>query len=256
LLHAEEFNIPNVLKELAIVLTPGVLLAFIFCIADLYRRRQHYAIEWQFSVVATVGTVSLVVAYSMLVFDERYLFPIFPLMLAIAVRYLVKDPLSGKGTARKISIALVVTGMCASLTYPASPFRYLKRDYQAASYQAGTILRSHPGPIRLVSIGSGSFPEHGVGWEAGYQAAYFGGKTLIATEASLPDWTKLNLLESDIAKAHPDAIVVWGRPDNVRYVGLMHALTQYNPNAPEKIIDHVLGEVGSVIFCKTNSFQS
>jgi hypothetical protein len=256
LLHAEEINVPKALKELAIVLTPGILLAFILCVTRLYRKRQDYPLEWRLTAVIAIGAATLVVAYSTLVFDERYLFPILPLLLAVGARFLVKDPLFGSSVARKISIVLMILGACISLTYAASPFRSLTRDYLVPSYQAGTILRNRPDALRLVSIGSGSFPAHGVGWEAGYQAAYFGGKRLIATRESLPDSTELKVLEWDLAKAHPDALVVWGNPNDIRYVALLRALGRYSSNTPQKILDPFVGEVGAIVFCSINSFQS
>jgi hypothetical protein len=100
-----------------------------------------------------------------------------------------------------------------------------------------------------VSIGSGPFPEHGVGWEAGYQAAYFGGGRLIATMETLPSSTELGTLMADLGKASPDAVLVWGRPSDSRYADLVRRLvSQYPHNPVERIADPVLGEVGFVLF--------
>ena len=246
---AEGHNVPLVLKELTIVVTPGVLVAFIVILAILTRRRHLYPVEWRMAAVIAASALSLTLAYSMLAFDGRYLFPVIPLMLAVAARFLVADAQLNHSGWRRISIALVVLGVLASLIYPSSPVRLLTRDFQAVSYEAGAILRRHPALSSLVSIGSGPFPEHGVGWEAGYQAAYFGGGRLIATMETLPSSTELGTLMADLGKASPDAVLVWGRPSDSRYADLVRRLvSQYPYNPVERIADPVLGEVGFVLF--------
>jgi 4-amino-4-deoxy-L-arabinose transferase-like glycosyltransferase len=245
---AEEHNVPLMLKELAVVLTPGVLMAFIATFAILSGKRHLYPLEWRVSAVIAASALSLVFAYSMLAFDARYLYPLIPLVLAVGARFLVADVHLNHNGWRRISLALVVLGVIASLVYPSSPFRLLTRDFQVASYHAGALLRRQPGRSRLVSIGSGPFPEHGVGWEAGYQAAYFGGSRLIAATDTLPGPAEMGLLTADLNKAAPDAIAVWGRPGDSRYTDFVSGLVSQYPNRPpEKISDPVLGEVG-VIF--------
>jgi len=247
---AEERNIPLALKELTIVVTPGVVIAFIFMIEILAGKRNLYSVEWRLALVIALSAVSLVLAYSMLTFDGRYLFPLIPLILAIATRFLIADPWLKHNQWRKISVALVVLGIFASLVYRSSPYRVLTRDFRVAGSQAGLSLkRQSPPSSTLVSIGSGPFPEHGLGWEAGYQAAYFSGDRLIGTMVSLPSSNELTTLLADLTKASPDAIVVWGRPADTRYAGLVRNLTsQYPRSAVEKITDPVLGEVGTVVF--------
>ncbi len=248
LILAEEHNVPLVLKELAVVLTPGVLLAFIVILVILSGKRHLYSLQWRVSAVVAGGALSLVFAYSMLVFDARYLYPLIPLVLAVAARFLVADARLNHNGWRRTSVALVVLGVIASLVYPSSPFRLLTRDFQVASYQAAALLRRQPEKSRLVSIGSGPFPEHGVGWEAGYQAAYFGRGRLIATMDTLPTSAQLSLLMADLDKASPDAIVVWGIPGDSRYAAVVGGLVSQYPSHPQdKISDPVLGEVG-VIF--------
>jgi hypothetical protein len=101
----------------------------------------------------------------------------------------------------------------------------------------------------VVSIGSGPYPEHGVGWEAGYKASFFGERKIIGAMHSLPDSTQLSNLTIDIQKASPGAILVWGRSDDTRYRGVIRSLMlQYPHNAAEQIVDPVLGEVGVVLF--------
>ncbi len=246
---AEVHNVPLVLKELTIVVTPGVLIAFVLMLAILARRRHRYPLEWRVAAVIAAGTLSLIVAYSMLVFDPRYLYPLIPLILAIAARFLVPDAQLNHSGWRRIAVALVVLGTIISFVYPSSPFRLLTRDFQVMSYQAGDILRRHSRQSRIVSIGSGPIPEHGVGWEAGYQAAYFGDQRLIATLEALPTPTELKPLAADLQKASPDAVVVWGRPNDSRYTELVQNLDSLYPHHfLKRVFDPVLGEVGAIVF--------
>jgi hypothetical protein len=256
MLRAEARNVPSVLKEMMIVATLGGLIAFLATLAILTVRRQQYPVEWRFAAVVAASALSLVITYSTLVFDERYLFPLIPLVLAIAARFLVPKPSPmddndfNHDAWRKLSIALVVLGTVASLVYPSSPFRLLTRDFQSICYDAGRRLKAHAGSS-VVSIGSGPFPEHGVGWEAGYKASFFGDRKIIGSMDSLPQPTQLTTLAADLRKASPDAILVWGRPDNARYAGLIQSLSlQYPQSSSEKIVDPVLGEVGIVLWPK------
>jgi hypothetical protein len=183
----------------------------------------------------------------MLVFDERYLFPLVPLVLAIAARFLIPDGESNP-IWRKLTIALVVLGVIVSLLYPSSPYRLLTRDFQASCYDAGNRLRAHPGS-GIVSIGSGPFPEHGVGWEAGYKASFFGGRRIIGAMDSLPSPAQLSTLAMDMRKASPDTILVWGKTDDPKYTGLIDSLMlQYPQSSIEKIVDPAIGEVGTVLW--------
>ena len=248
MIQAEARNVPRALKEMMIVATPGGLIAFIAALMILTGRRRQYPVEWRFAVVVAASALSLVVTYSTLVFDERYLFPLIPLVLAIAARFLIPDIEFDHDAWRKLCVALVVLGTVASLIYPSSPFRLLTRDFQTSCYDAGHRLKAHPG-FTVVSIGSGPFPEHGVGWEAGYKASFFGERKIIGTTDSLPRSIQWDTLAADLRKASPDAILVWGRPDNARYTGLVQSLSLQYPQSPsEKIADPVLGEVGTVLF--------
>jgi hypothetical protein len=245
---AEECNVPQVVKEMIIVGTPGGLLAFVFALAMLARHRHHYPVEWRFAIVVAVAALSLVLAYSMLVFDSRYLFPLTPLLLAASAGFLVgAGELNYQGW-RRICLALVAIGVIISVTYRSSPFRTLTRDFQASCYDAGNRLKAH-GATRIVSLGSGPYPEHGVGWEAGYKAVYFGGRRIVGSMDSLPDSTQLSSLTRDIEKASPDAILVWGRPDDARRARLIQGfILLCRHSSIEKILDPSLGEVGVAIF--------
>jgi Dolichyl-phosphate-mannose-protein mannosyltransferase len=248
MIFAEERNIPRVLKEMMIVATPGGLIAFIATLMIVARRRLQYPVEWRFALVVAASALILVLAYSMLVFDARYLYPLIPLVLAIAARFLIPDREFNHGGWRKLSIALVFLGIIASMVYPSSPFRLLTRDFQASCYDAGTRLRAHAGS-RVVSIGSGPYLEHGVGWEAGYKASFFGRRKIVGAMDYLPTSAQLSGLSMDIPKAAPDAVLVWGRSDETKYAGLINSLKlQYPHNSIETIIDPTLGEVGVVLF--------
>jgi hypothetical protein len=248
IIRAEVHNVPRVLKEMVIVTTLGSLIAFVAMLAILTRRRLQYPVEWRFAIVVGAGAVSLVLAYSMLVFDERYLYPVVPLLLAIAARFLVPAYEFNHARLRQLSVALVILGSIAALVYPSSPYRLLTRDFQASLYDVGDRLRSHPGAT-VVSIGSGPFPEHGIGWEAGYKATFFGDRRIIGTLDTLPASSQLASLASDIRKASPDVILVWGRPNDAKYEASIGSLrAQYPQNSNEKITDPVLGEVGTILF--------
>jgi hypothetical protein len=248
MIGAEARNAPRVLKELMIVTTLGGLVAFIAALAILTGRRRQYPVEWRFAVVVAASALTLVTTYSTLVFDERYLFPLVPLVLAVAARFLVSDAEFDHHQWRKLCIALAVLGTFAAMVYPSSPFRLLTRDFQSSCYDAGHRLQEHTG-LRLVSIGSGPYPEHGVGWEAGFKASFFGQRRIVAATEALPQSTQLNSLAADLRKASPDAILVWGKPDDTRYIVLLQSVTlQYSRGSSAKIVDPVLGEVGTVLF--------
>ena len=248
ILQAERRNVPSVLKEIIIVATPGGCIAFLVTLVVLTRRKNLYPFEFRLAAVIATGAASLVFAYSMLVFDARYLFPLVPLLMAVGARFLVSDAQLDHNGWRRISVALVVLGVIASLVYPSSPFRRITHDFQVVCYDAGRSLRGHSGST-MVSVGSGPFPEHGVGWEAGYKAAYFGGWRIVGAMESLPSATEWNSLGKDIEKVSPDAILVWGRPADANYSGLVRDLvSQYPGNPVETIADPILGEVGVVVF--------
>lgn len=243
-------NIPLVLKELVIVVTPGVLLAFVAVLVIVASRRCEHSAEWQFSIVVAASALSLVGAYSMLVFDARYLFPLIPLILTVASSFLIPNREFDHDLCRKMSVVLVFVGILVATVYSSSPFRLLTRDFQDSCYDAGNRLRRHAGSS-VVSIGSGPFPEHGVGWEAGYKASFFANRRIIATMDALPESTQLTALMCDIRKASPEAIIVWGNPRDSKFEeAKQHLLLQYPEASREAIIDSALGEVGVAIFIR------
>jgi len=251
MIRAEMRNLPKAAKELTIVETPGGLLAFLFALAALARRRRenpNQTTAWRFCLVAAIAGLSLLIAYSMLVIDPRYLYPLMALTPAVSAGFLADDGHLNFLVWRRVCLLLVLAGFLFSLTYWASPFRTLTRDFQLSCYDAGNHLKAHPGS-RIISLGSGPFPEHGVGWEAGFKTAYFGGRRIVATMDSLPDSTQLTSLMSDIQKASPDAILVWCKPDDARRAGLLQRLALLYPHrSTDRILDPALGEVGVVVY--------
>jgi len=248
IIRAEMRNVPQAVKEMIIVETPGAMFAFVFALAVLGRRRHESPAEWRFAAVAAVAVVSLVTAYAMLVVDSRYLYPLMPLVLAVAAGFLGGAGKPGFGVWRRICVFLVVVGVVFSLTYRSSSFRTLTRDFQSSCRDAGNRLHAH-NAARFVSLGAGPFPEHGVGWEAGFKAGYFGASRIIGTTNTLPDSSQLSALPGDVEKASPDAILVWGRPENPRRASLLQTLMAAYPHSSvETILDPALGEVGLAIF--------
>lgn len=249
-LVAHEFqNLRKALKELFIVVNPGGLAAFAFVVVSLAARRREYPVEFMLAAVITLGAISLLLAYCLLVFDGRYLYPIIPLLLAVAVGFLVQmdEPLR---IWRSGLIALIVVGIFATLVYSSSPFRTLTSDSQVSCYQAGERLSAHPGST-VVTLGSGPYPEHGVGWEAGYKAAYFGDRRLIGATDKLPGAQQIPALLGDISQAKPDAILVWGKPGDIRYDSLVQQLARdYAGNSPDIITDPFYGEVGIALYTR------
>jgi hypothetical protein len=240
----EILNLPKAAKELLLVITPGGLIAFAFVVAVLVKRRDQNPVEFTMAAVVILGCVSLLLAYCMLVFDGRYLYPLIPLLLAIAVGFFLDRMGPVPSFLRWATITLLVLGILVSLTYSSSPFRTLQRDFQVSCYQAGQILRTHPGST-VVSVGSGPYQEHGVGWEAGYKSAYFGDRRLIGATAKLPNLDETPAVVHEISKAMPDAILVWGSPGDTRYDALVSQLDHaYARSTKEALVDPLHGEVG------------
>ncbi len=248
LLRHEAGNLPKAVKELLIVVTPGGLLAFFFVVAVLVRRREQNPVEFAMAALVALGGFSLLLAYCMLAFDGRYLYPLIPLVLAIAVGSFVDPVGTAPGIWRRATVALIVLGIFASLTYSSSPFRTVRRDSQISCYRAGQSLRAHQGST-VVSVGSGPYPEHGVGWEAGYKSTYFGGRRLIGATDKLPNLDEVPTLLGDISRAMPDAVLVWGRPGDIRYQALTQQLIhEYAGSSRDALMDPFFGEVGSALY--------
>ena len=250
LLANEVENLPRAIKETTILATPGGVLLFCLVVVQMIRRRSEKTAEFAITIAILGGIVSVIVAYCSLVFDGRYVYPVVPLLLAVGMG-LFGGPADMATRAVKYTAAsLIILGATASAVYPSSPFRKLDRDFQIPCYQAGAILRAYSGRGQTIaSVGRGPYQGHGVGWEAGYKAAYFGDHWLIGVADELPDSASTAELLQDITKANPIAILVWGQRSDPRYSSLLNELTLRTAFVSTEVIsDPSLGEVGSVAF--------
>jgi hypothetical protein len=101
-----------------------------------------------------------------------------------------------------------------------------------------------------VTIGSGPYPEHGVGWEAGYTAAFLAGAKVVASANQLPSPSTVPSIMPDIRRASPDALVVWGKSEDLRYMEVDRALTQWYPTSHPVDITDPTGKVGAIYLLK------
>jgi hypothetical protein len=248
LVPLEAQNLPKALKELLIVTTPGGLIAFGFVMVVLAGRREQRPAEFTLAAVVALDGISLLLGYCMLVFDERYLFPIIPPLLALGVGVVLDRDSPALRVWQRAIAALIVLGVSVSLVYSHSSFRTITRDFQVSCYRAGQGLAAHPGST-VVSVGSGPYPEHGVGWEAGYKSAYFGDRRLIGATEKLPRLEETPALLRDISEAGPGAILVWGKPGDTRYESFVQQLIQKYPGGSSvALADPFYGEVGSALY--------
>ncbi len=241
---AERRNLPGAMKELTILLTPGGILGFLLMLPIMTRRSKQFAPESRFTCVVAVSAASLIFAYGMLAFITTYAFPLAPLMMAITSRLFVRDArFTANPVWQRLCLALLVAGLLVAFTYRSSPFRTLDRNFQMSCYDAAQKLDAYSGS-RVVSIGSGPYPEHGVGWEAGYRTAFFANRRIVAETPDLP--TQVAPLMSDIEKSSADAVLLWGSRTDPRFQIVLRSLAaEYRVNLP--ILDPALGQVGSVV---------
>ena len=254
IIDSEAHNIPQALKETVILLSPSGIAAVILILMLLFGRRARYGPELAFVCITLVCTAALIAAYGMLVFDNRYLIPVIPLLIAIASPLLLPKSMSGNAPAAPKIAQRVLLGafFLSSIffsVYWASPLRTADRDFSRSCYVAAEALRNVKSGGTLVSIGNGPYPEHGVGFEAGYYVAYFAGWRLVGQNAALPvgqaaadDLLKLAL------SSRSDAIVVWGSPVLSQYAHIIESAgTEFSTR---KLMDRYLGEVGTLLVRK------
>jgi hypothetical protein len=251
-LRAEIKNVPLAAKEIAITLTPGGIIALFLIATTLYRNKEKYPLEFRFAMIVALSGLSLILAYCMLVFDGRYIFPLVPLLIAVAVRAVVAvregNGLNVSRVLRRTVQALLVGGVLFTTVYWASPFRTLSRDFQLSCFDAGQKLRTLARP-KLVTIGIGPFPEHGVGWEAGYIAAFLADGRLVATMKDVPSPAQVESVMEDLKKTSANAVMVWGKPANDDYTRLCHRLAEEKGQANVVAVDDPeIGEVGEIFF--------
>jgi hypothetical protein len=246
IMRSELRNIPRALKEIAVVVTPGGCLLVVFGLFAFRRWGEKYRNQLSIVAIVALSSLALVVAYCMMIFDERYVLPIVPLIIAAAAGLLLSPQSPVSRRVRFVCAGLIVAGLLFTFFYKASPFRTLTRDFESSCIDAGNKLRAYP-QARVITLGEGPFPEHGIGWEAGYKAAFFGGARVVATAPRIAN-NNLEHLESDIRKSAADALMLWGDPRDRAYQHLIADLsTQYPGSRLQPIHDPERGQVGSIL---------
>jgi 4-amino-4-deoxy-L-arabinose transferase-like glycosyltransferase len=257
-------NVPQACKEFMVLLTPGGLLALLLCVVQLSRGRMRYPAHYRFVWIVLFTTAALVAAYCMLVFDGRYVIPLTPVLIALAVRFAVpsnwiKDlPQSEPamiGTAngwQSTAGMLLLICLFGVQLYRASPFRTIRQDSQQSVYSAAAALKNSSAET-VVVIGSGPYPEHGVGWEAGIYAAYFAGAHIVGDLFDVPSGMNVDSIAADVDKLSPDAVMVWGTTSDPRYSSMVDTLRKANDRMTTSVIrDPKKGEVGTVLVRKSS----
>jgi hypothetical protein len=268
-LRKEAQNIPQAIKELLVLLTPGGILALLLGVIQLTRGRKQAPSRFRFAWLVLFTTAALVVAYCMLVFDGRYVLPITAVLMALGIRFAMPpgmarvastgiEQVDDAGRWQTLAGALLVLGLIGTQLYWASPFRTIRQDFQRSLYDAADGLRK--GQARtVVVIGEGPYPEHGVGWEAGVYAAYFAGARVVGDlfeDSAGPGSVGFggvyaDSVVSDVGKLDPDAVLVWDPPAHANYPGIVSKLQHAYPNASTRSIsDPVKGIVGTLILFK------
>src|SRR5216684_38588 len=256
-------NVPQAGKELLVLLTPGGLLALLLCVVQLSRGRLRSPERYRFVWIVLFTTGALVGAYCMLVFDGRYVIPMTPVLIALAIRFAVpsnriKD-LSQSGPAtigtangwQSTAGVLLAIGLIGVQLYWASPFRTIRQDSQQSVYNAAETLKSSSAET-VVAIGHGPYPEHGVGWEAGVYAAYFAGAHIVGDLLEVPSG-HVDHVAADVGKLSPDAVMVWGTTSDPTYSSVVDALRKAGDGMTASIIrDPKKGEVGTVLVRKNS----
>jgi len=247
ILHKELRNLPEAFKQIIILITPGGVLAFLLVLRymDGRERRAETTLAW----IAALNSIMLIVGYCMLVFDGRYVLPLAPLLIAFAVPFLSpSSPVPGNRSLRMLAGALFAVSAVFFTSYWASPFRSLGRDYQTSIYSTAAALRQIPSCNRLVAIGKGPFPEHGVGWEAGIYASYFSHCRIIGFSEEIPTVEKTKAVLADIQTLHPDSILLFGNPQDRKYELLLGAIQEEGFYSTSKsLVDPQVGEIARLL---------
>jgi 4-amino-4-deoxy-L-arabinose transferase-like glycosyltransferase len=249
IVRTEIRNLPRAIKEIAILVTPGGCLLCCFGLFAFYRWGERYRIQFIVLTIVAFSSLALVGAYCMMVFDGRYALPVVPLLIGTAAGLLVSQQSPVSRNLRLLCGTLIAAGLLFTFFYKASPFRTLSRDFQASCVDAGNKLRAQA-HASVISIGEGPFPEHGIGWEAGYRAAFFGGARVIASTPRITD-DNAKKLERDIHKSDADALLVWGIPRDDGYRRLITDLAAQYPNArSQPVNDPQREQVGTILLIR------
>src|ERR1019366_2209178 len=101
-----------------------------------------------------------------------------------------------------------------------------------------------PAPAGWLPKQDWPYPEHGVGWEAGYRVAYFANRRIVAQTPSWP--ADVSLLIADIEMSSAVAVLVWGKPADPSFQRVLRSLAaEYQTSLA--IVDPALGQVGAVV---------
>jgi hypothetical protein len=243
-------------------------MALTICTVGLTRIRKVSTVRFRFAWITIATTAALVAAYCMLVFDGRYVIPIFAVLIALTLGAFVparvshvdtKDDVESWYEARrwKAASALVLfLSLIAVQIYRGSPFRYLRQDFQESAYDGASALRNANAKT-IVVIGAGPYPEHGVGWEAGFYSAYFASSHVVGNMDELPSSDHKDSVISDIARLDPDAVMVWGTPSNINYSLTITGVREAHHGSETRIVrDPERGEVGTVVLLKKVSKET
>lgn len=243
ILSKELRNLPQAFKEIIILITPGGALAFLLALGRVQGTQATLA--WIAAMISTL----LIIGYCMLVFDGRYVLPLVPLLIAFAVPLLLPSfPVPGNRSLRKLAGALFAVGVIFFTFYRASPFRSLRRDYQTSVYAAAAALLEIPSCNRLVAIGKGPFPEHGVGWEAGIYASYFAQCHVAGFSEKVPTAEETPAVLADIQTLQSDSILLFGTPQDADYKLLLKTIQEKGHYSTSKLLaDPEAGEVGRLL---------
>ena len=248
LLQKELDNLPEAFKQIIVLLTPGGVLAFLLALhyLDWRERRAEATLAW----IAALTSTMLISGYCMLVFDARYVLPLVPVLFAFAVPFFFSSfPIPGNRSLRTLAGSLFAGSVFFFLFYWASPFRTLHRDYQTSVYSTAAALRQVPSCNRLVAIGKGPFPEHGVGWEAGIYASYFAQCRVIGFSEEIPPVARAQAVLVDIQTLQPDSILLFGKPGAHDYEVLLSAIHQAGLYSTSKsLFDPEVGEIGQLLW--------
>lgn len=268
ILQKEAENIPEAVKQLLVLLTPGGVLALFLGVIQLTHCRRQASRRFRFAWIVLFTTSALVLAYCMLVFDGRYVLPISAVLMALSVRFAVPSAITldacadiervgDAGRWQTLAAILLAAGLIGVQLYWASPFRTMRQDFQQSVYDAADGLRN--GQVRtVVVIGEGPYPEHGVGWEAGVYSSYFAGARVLGdlfeepndTAPGTPSHVDADAVVADVGKLAPDAVLIWDSPTHAKYSDVVSKLQSAYPESIRAIRDPLKGNVGTLILLK------
>ncbi|HUA13893.1 MAG TPA: hypothetical protein VMG31_01245 [Verrucomicrobiae bacterium] len=259
--------IPSAGKELFVLLTPGGVLALLLAIVRITRERSRFPSPFAFAWIVVLTTACLVAAYCMLIFDGRYVIPITPLLMALALGFFARED-TGRLTSNELTAGLkriggvrasvailLIAGLIGVQVYWASPFRTIRQDAEECVYSAAGTLSNNS--VKTVAvIGSGPNPRRGVGWEAGMYAAYFSGSRIVGSLYELPPASGDDSVDADLTRLSPDAAMVWGTPSDPAYSSLVQRLHETHDSAVQtRIEDGRQREVGTVLLLRKEAAQ-